>query len=90
MTTLPLAQVTVDQVRAEVREVLARDLDVDRLLDFLASVDWSGTPRVGAPEIRDLLGMLELATTEYCEGDRTREDYVELLSTVATQGLTPR
>lgn len=90
MATLPLAQMTVDQVRAEVREVLARDLDVDRLAEFLASVDWSGTPAVGTPELRNLLGVLELATTEYCEGDRTREDYVELLRTVATQGLTPR
>lgn len=88
MTTLPLAQVTVDQVRAEVREVLARGLDVDRLADFLASVDWGGAP--GAADVRDLLGVLETATTEYGEGDRTRDDYIKLLRGVAAQGLTPR
>ena len=90
MTTLPLARMTVDQVRAEVREVLSQDLDVDRLADFLASVDWSGTPAVGTPEVRDLLGVLEMATTEYCEGDRTRQDFVDLLHGIATQGLAPR
>lgn len=87
MTTLPLAQVTVDQVRAEVREVLARDLDVDRLADFLASVDWGGTP--GPAEVRELLGALEMATTEFGEGDRTREEYIELLRGVAARGRAP-
>lgn len=88
MTTLSLAQMTVDQVRAEVREVLARGLDVDRLADFLASVDWGGQP--GSPEVRELLGALEMATTEYGEGDRTRDEYLDLLHGVATQGLAPR
>ncbi len=88
MTTLPLAQMTVDQVRAEVREVLARGLDIDRLADFLASVDWGGAP--GSSEVRELLGALEAATTEYSEGDRSRENFIELLRAVATQGLTPR
>ncbi len=88
MATLPLAQMTVDQVRAEVREVLARGLDVDRMADFLASVDWGGAS--GAPEVRELLGVLEMATTEYGEGDRTRDEYIELLQGVAAEGLTPR
>lgn len=88
MTTFRISRLTVDQVRAEVREVLARELDVDRMADFLASVDWGGTP--GSAEVRELLGALELATTEFGEGDRTRDEYIELLRVIDAQGRVPR
>ena len=88
MTTLRLAEMTVDQVRAEVREVLAHGLDQSRLADYLALVDWGGEP--GSPAVRDLLGALEMAATEYVESDLTRDDYVARLTTLVTNTARPR
>ncbi len=85
MTTRPIAQLSLDQVRTEVGEVLARDLDAERLADFLASVDWGGAP--GSPEVRELLGALETAATEYSKGDLTEEEYRARLQSVVLSDI---
>lgn len=77
MTTFHVSELTLAQVRAEVRAVLTDGLDVSRMADFLALVDWGGVP--GVPEVRELLGELEQATTQYCESDLTRDEYIDFL-----------
>ncbi|MBM4410997.1 MAG: hypothetical protein FJ037_06710 [Chloroflexi bacterium] len=77
MTTFRVSELTLPQVRTAVRAALADGLDAERVASFLASVDWGG--EAGAPEVRELLGELEMALTEYGEGDLKREAFEQRL-----------
>ena len=80
MSLIPIQSVTVPMIRTAIADAMAvRDLD--RITDFLASVDWShfGT---ADPAIRDLLGRVELWDTEFVEKDITEAEYTERLRSV--------
>jgi hypothetical protein len=77
---IPIQTLDEDRVRAAVREALRSGLDYDMLADFVAAVDWSG-PIDPLPPIAGILGTLEELTTEYSEGDITRDEFIaQLLS----------
>ena len=69
---------SVADVRAMLRDALDGGLDSTAIADFLALVDWSGTDQ-RRPPIADLLGQLEAWSTEYAEGDLSRDQYIDRL-----------
>ncbi len=71
---LPIEQVTDEDVRAIVREALARDLKPECIAEFVARVDWSGVDRERPPVAR-ILGALEAWSIEYAEGDLLSDEY---------------
>lgn len=79
-TLIRIADLTLDNVRAFVRTALRRGLDQSSLLDYLASIDWGGSP--GDPAVRDLLGQIELWATEYDEGDLSLGQYMARLVSI--------
>lgn len=79
-----LLSVTPEAIQDVVRAILRRGLDVDVASDFVASVDWSDTESAGG-RVKELLGELEMWTTEFDEGDLSRSEYIgRLLSLLPT------
>ena len=72
------------------RQALSGELQLDRLADFLATVDWAN--QESAPKaIRETLGRLEQFSTEYAENDLSEADYREQLLGIlpASEHLQP-
>ena len=67
---LSIRTVRRNQVQEVVRQTLSHGLNMRTLDDFLAKVDWSGA-QSSRPAIADVIGQLELWSTEYGEGDLT-------------------
>ncbi|MCZ6546147.1 MAG: hypothetical protein O6913_10675 [Chloroflexi bacterium] len=88
--TLLLKDLTEADVRSAIREAMSPQPDfdrpiLDRIDDFLASVDWSDGGGVLTP-VAALLGRLEHWATEYAEGDLARLDYLQRLTEVIRSG----
>src|SRR5690348_16720385 len=82
---IPIAQLTVTDVRAEVRRALRGGLSSSALADFLASVDWGAFDTADAV-VRRMLGELERWSTEYAEGDRSLTEYAASLTELVEPG----
>src|SRR5690606_32338262 len=78
MSTLAIADVTMDTISEAIRRATGAGLDAPMLLDFLASIDWTSTER--APDgVRSALADVEAWSTEFSEGDLTRDEYLARL-----------
>lgn len=71
---VPIEKLSAEDVEAAVRQALSEELQLDRLADFLANVDWTNQDRA-SEAIRETLGALEHCTTEYAEHDLAEVDY---------------
>ena len=87
---VPIETLAREDVEKAVREALRGRLQPGVLADFLATVDWAN--QESAPKaIRETLGMLEQAATEYAENDLSEADYREQLLGIlpASEHLQP-
>lgn len=82
-----IAELSVEDVQEAIRTTLRGGLNQNFLLDFVASVDWGGAP--GRPEVRDLLGRIELWATEYDEYDLSLAQYLARLISILPASERP-
>jgi hypothetical protein len=75
---LPISKLRRQRLLNEIRASLSAGLDVDKLSNFLASVDWSGAG-TNRPRIADELGKIEAWTTQYTESFISHTQFVARL-----------
>jgi len=68
-------------VRATVRGALKHGVDSEAIADWLTAIDWGGVESAD-PSVREIVGLVELWSTEYAEGDLTAAEYADRLSRV--------
>lgn len=71
----PIQSLSVDGIRAALRDARDGDAPVRAVCDFVAGVDWSGMDGADAEVLR-LLGELEHLTAEITDGDIDAEAFV--------------
>ena len=74
---------TLREIRSVLPAAPHSDVDVERIADFLASVDWGRLD--AASREAALLGEMEGWTTAYGEGDLSRSEYIRRLSTARAE-----
>lgn len=78
---LSISKVRRQRLLSEIRKALWADLDVDRLSNFMAGIDWSGAGK-SRPKIADDLGAVEAWTTQFTEGFISRDQLIARLLTM--------